>query len=376
MLLIGAGLTTEAFAALLHDDPGFDPSSTLTFTVPLPESQYPKPADQGAFHDALRRELERLPGVSAVGASTALPLTQETNQQAISFPDAPGNTGDSNADRPLIDFFRVTPDYFEAAGHRLLAGRDFDARDADTTSFSIVIDDVLANRFFPGGAAVGAHAAFFGDTATIVGVIDQARLYDVHADDRGQVYLPAQRFPAEALSYALRTDGVAPESLVTGARETLRAADPAVPMADVRTLDQIVAASLGRQRSSLALILAFAAGSLLLASLGLYGVVTNMVISQRREIGVRIALGADRREVVRLVVGQGMRLASLGAVAGLAGALVLSGFVDPLVLDAETSSPLIYGGVATGLLCVATLASWLPARRATEIDPMTSLRAD
>lgn len=374
MLLAGAGLTARAFAELLGADPGFDAGETITFAVPLSGATYPDDPTQLQFHEELRRRLAALAGVRTVGATTALPLTQLTDQSGIQFPLAPGNVGDPQADGPLVDLFRVTPGYFEAAGLRLLQGRGIQEIDADTATYSIVIDDVLASRFFPDGSAVGSRAFFIGDTATVVGVVDQARLYGVAEDDRGQVYVPNALLPSEELSYAVRGDLDA-ISLVPAVRGVIRELDASIPLADVRTLRDLVDASLAQQRLSLTLILAFALGSLLLASLGIYGVVANAVVRRRQEIGVRIAFGASGGEVLRLVVGQGVRLAAVGAALGLVGAAGMSGVAERLVGGVDAGDPLVYVLVTGALVGVAALASWLPARRATRIDPVEALRA-
>lgn len=373
MLLVGGGLTARAFAALLTQDPGFDSTSTLTFRVPLPGSVY-QGVDRLQFHDGLRERIGALPGVVGTGASTALPLTQLTNQQDISFPGAPGNVG-GREDDPLIDWFRVTPGYFSAAGHRLIAGRDFVDADGDSATFSMVIDDVLANRFFPDGSAVGSRAALFGDTATIIGVVDQARLYNVHADDRGQAYVSFQRFPTTALSYAVRTE-IDPTTVLPAIRAVTRELDSEVPLSNVRTLESIVHDSIGKQRLSLTLILTFALGALVLATLGIYGVVSSAVVRRTQEIGVRMALGARSDQVVGMVVGQGLRLAVLGAAVGLLGATATSRVIEGVMVGVEARDPITYVFVAMGVVGLSTLASYLPARRATRIDPVNALRPE
>jgi len=375
MLLVGAGITARAFARLLDADPGFDAHGTLTFDVPLPGRTYGR-NEILALDADLRARIAAMPGVTAVGATTALPLTLATDQRSISFPGAPGNTGDHQADTPLADSFRATPGYFRAAGHRLIAGRAFDELDADTTAaLNIVIDDVLAGRFFPDGSAVGASALVLGDTATIVGVVDQAHLYTVHAEDRGQVYLPLRRYPTTALSYAVRTE-IDPTSLVPAVRAALRGIDPQVPLADVRTLQEIVDASLGRQRLSLTLVSAYALGALLLAVLGIYGVVSTSVTRRQQEIGVRMALGASGRGVVRLVVGQGVRIAIVGAAIGLVGTWATARVAGSLMVGADAGDPLVHVVVAAGLVVVSVIASYAPARRATRIDPCAALRPE
>jgi predicted permease len=373
MLLVGGGLVARAFSDLLRQDPGFDAASTITFRVPLPGAVYEGP-EQAAFHHGLLERIRAMPGVASVGGTTALPLTQVTNQQGVRFPGAPGNGPDERENGPLVDWFRVTPGYFEAAGYRLVAGRDFTMLDADSTTFALVVDDVLADRFFPDGSAVGSVAEMFDLTGTIVGVVDQARHYNVHSDDRGQVYIPYDRFPTAALSYAVRTS-VPPESAMPGIRAAARELAASVPIAGVRTLDGIVDDSLGQQRLSLTLILTFALGALLLASLGIYGVVANSVVRRTQEIGVRMALGASAGGVVRLVLGQGLRVFMVGAVLGLVGATLTASVLEGVMVGVRPNDPLVYVGVAIGLLAIAQLASYVPARRATRIDPVDALRS-
>ena len=257
------------------------------------------------------------------GASNALPLTQGTSQRAVAFPGAPGNVGDSDIDVPLVDWFRVTHEYFRAAGLRLMAGRSFNPSDVDSGLPVVVIDDVLAQQFFPDGSAVGSQAAFFGDTAMVVGVVDHARLYNVYSDDRGQVYIPISRAPTWGLSYAVRT-GLDPSSLIGPVRGVIRGLDPGVPMSQVRRLDTIVRESLGQQELSLILLGGFGLGALLLATLGIYGVVSNSVVRRTQEMGVRMALGAEPGRVLAMVLNQGLWLAMVGAFLGLVGAFAAS----------------------------------------------------
>lgn len=375
MLLVGAGLMVQAFAGLLRQDPGFDPGSTLTFQVPLDGTSYPDQEATQVFHDRLSEQLKALPGVTAVGASNALPLTQGTNQTGVVFPGAPGNIGDPDVDQPLIDWFRVTDDYFEAAGLRLMAGRAFEPSDVDERVRSIIIDDVLARQFFPDGSAVGSLAGFGSDSVTIVGVVDQPRLYSVHSDDRGQVFVPSGASGNWSMSYALRTE-TDPTALIAPARAALRSVDPTVPMPQVRTLDAIVRESLGQQELSLTLLGGFGLAALLLATLGLYGVVANGVVRRKQEMGVRMALGAEPRRVLNMVLSQGLRLAAVGALLGLIGAVAASRAIEGVMVGVEARNPTAYVGAAVVLLLVAAAASYLPARRATKIDPIEALRPE
>lgn len=376
MLLVGAGLLTRAFVRLLGADPGFDGRAVLTTTVSLDPSRYPTDADVAEFDRRLRTAVSALSGVRAVGAVDALPLSAQASQSAIGFVDAPGNTGDAEEDMPLADIMLVTPGYVEATGMRVLAGRSIEERDATDPRTMILIDDLLATRFFAGpAAAVGRTALFDGDTAVVVGVVDQARHYSVAADDRPQFYIPLAKNAVAELHYAVAA-GSDPLVLAPEVRRVLDGIDVSAPMSETTTLAAIIEASLARERMSLTLLAGFAAGALLLATLGLYGVVSNAVTARTREVGVRIALGADRAGVLRMILGQGLRLALLGTLLGLAGATLASRLMAGVIVGLETRDPVVYAAVALLLCSVAVAAAWFPARRATRIDPTEALRAE
>ncbi len=372
LLLVGAGLVAEAFATLLRADPGFDSADALSFRVSLTSSDYPEPERVRAFDASLREQLGALPGVTDVGGANALPLTTATNQTDVSFPGAPGNTGDANADGPLVDVFRITAGYVEAAGFRVLSGRGFEPTDGERVV--ALIDDVLARRFFPNGTAVGSRLAV-GDTATIVGVVDQARFYSVYADDRGQIYFPFDRSPMRQMSYVVRTT-VDPETLIGTVRAVVREIEPSAAVTDIRTLDAIVRASLGKQRLSLTLLVIFAGGALMIAMLGIYGVVSNGVARRTQEIGVRVALGADRATVVRMVLSHGVRLAVVGATIGVIGAIATGSLLRNVMFGVDVKNPVVYLLAAMVVVGVASLASYIPAIGATQISPVTALRAE
>lgn len=375
MLLVGAGLLARAFADLTRSDPGFDGRGTLTFGVPLDPVNYPDDAAALEFDRRFREAVAALPGVAAVGASEALPLSTTASQRPVMFPGAPGNTGDEDVDAPLIDMIRMTPGFVEAAGMRVLAGRPFTDGDGTMGREVALVDDLLADRFFPSGGAVGASLVLFADTFRIVGVVDQARQYTVHSDDRSQVYIPKAYNAFANLSYVVRPapGGRAP---VETLRRTLATLDPALPLTDVRPMDEILAASLGRERLSLTLSTTFAVGALLLAMLGVYGVVSNTVTRRTHELGVRMALGAERARVTRMVVGQGVRLGMAGLAVGFAAAVVLTPLLEGVVVGLDPSDPWVYGTVATALLTATLAASFVPARRATRIDPVAALRQE
>src|SRR5690606_745274 len=242
-------------------------------------------------HARIETELAALPGVTSVGAAGALPLLADADQMAIGIPGEPGNTGDPEHDRPLVDYIAARPGYFETLGFRLVEGRTFTGA-APSGLYEVVIDRTLADHFFPTGSAIGAIIPVDADTLRVIGVVEQARLYDVHADGRPQVYLRGDQVTYPTMYFALRTQRE-PLDLVPEARAVVRAIDPQLALADVRTLDEVVGESLRQQRISAVLISGFSLGALLLAAMGLFGIVAGSVARRRHELAVRLALGAD-----------------------------------------------------------------------------------
>lgn len=371
LLLVGGGLLGRSFAELLRVDPGFDPARTLTFRVGLDGTAYESAPERLAFERRLRTRLSALPGVEAVGLANALPLAgQQAGLTTAEFVNAPGNTGDSDADRPLLDLFFITPGYLRAAGFRLLEGRGF--REGETSV--ALIDNVVAARFYPGGRAIGSRIAFGRDTATIVGVVDQPRFHDLRSEGRGQVYEPAANVALSGPHVAVRLRRGDPLTLVPAVRAAIAELDPHLAVSEVRTLKAIVASALSEERLDLGLVTALALAALLLAALGVYGVVAGVVSRRRPEIGVRMALGAGTGNVVAMVLSQGLRLVLVGVALGLVAAWVTSRLVSSLLYEVQAHDPLTFGAVATLLIGVGTLAAWLPARRATRVDPVEVLR--
>jgi predicted permease len=271
-----------------------------------------------------------------------------------------------------VDWFVATPGYFEALRASVLAGRGFAESDAADSAPVAIIDDVVARRFFPDADPLGHVLQFRGAQRTVVGVVDQPRLYNVHSDDRGQVFLPHSQLAASGMSVVMRS-AHEPAALMTMVRDVVRDIDPDQPIADVRTMDQIAADALGGERLSLLLIGGFALSALLLATLGLYGVVSNTVTSRAQEIGVRMALGADARRVRRMVVWQGMRLTLAGLAIGLAGAFAGVRLLEGLLIGVEPIDPPTLIAVSLTLAAVTLLAAYVPARRAAAVDPMAAL---
>jgi putative ABC transport system permease protein len=374
VLLSTGGLVVRSFERLLRVDPGFDPDGVLTFRVPMPSQRFPEATDALALQDRLQVELAALPGVDAVSAASALPLSTDASQTNIEIPGAPGNTGDLDYDRPLVDYIGIRAEFVGVMGIRMLAGRMFDSARREGVREAL-IDRVLADHFFPAGNPIGTKLPFRDDTLMIVGVVQQPRLYDVHQDSRGQLFIRAEDWGYRTLSFVLRSDRD-PRALIPFVRSVARRIDPQLALAEVRTMDEIVADALSQQRISAVLIAGFALGALLLAAMGLFGVVSGSVLRRRHELAVRLALGAEPRRVRRLVIGEGVRLVLIGVLIGAPGVYGAGRAIRGVLVGVSPSDPTTLIGVALGLTAIAVAACYVPARRVSRIDPARSLRQE
>lgn len=373
VLLSSGGLVVKSFERLLRSDPGFVPAGVLTFRVPMPVARFPEEADAVAMHARLQEAFAALPGVDAVGATTSLPLTAQSDQTSIAFPGAPGNTGEMERDQPLADIIRIRPGLFEALDIPVLDGRDLRASDAPPRE--VVIDRTLATAFFPNGGALGARLIADTETLTVVGVVEHARQYDLHRDGRYQMFVANDNYTFPTLNWAIHTTRD-PESLVPEVRATVRRLDPELALADVRPMDRIVEESLRQQRLSATLIGGFSLGALLLAAMGLFGVVAGAVARRRHELAVRMALGAPQRRVLGLVLREGALLVALGIAIAVPGLYFASQTLRGILIDVSPFDPTTLLAVTAGLAAVTLAACYVPARRVTGIQPASALRQD
>ncbi|MGQ0734585.1 MAG: ADOP family duplicated permease [Acidobacteriota bacterium] len=374
IVLLGAGgLVVRSFDRLLRADPGFRPEGVLTLRVPMPVQLFPKDEEVQALQTRLHDALAAVPGVTGVSATAALPLTASANQSAIRIPGAPGNTGDADKDAPLVDYIGVRAGYFDVMGMRVVAGRAFDQVRREGIREAL-IDRLLAAQFFPGRSPLGATIPFGEKTElTIVGVVEQARQYDVDRDGRPQLFLRAEDWRYRSLSFVLRTERD-PRGLMPEARAVVRQIEPRLAVANVQTLEDLVGDALRQQRVSAVLIAGFALGALLLAAMGLFGVVSASVTRRRHELAVRLALGADHRGILRLVIADGGRLVALGVLVGLPGVYAMGGLMHGVLVGVSRTDPPTLIAVALGLGLVSLAACYVPARRVLAIDPAQSLR--
>ena len=375
VLLVGAGLLLRSFQNLMTVDLGFRPENVLVGRVSLPYEANQEPAKGRAFYGQLLERVRGLPGVRTAGLTTNAPFSVGGNGQIFMIKGREPAPGQPN----LVAAIRtVTPGYFAAVGTPLLRGRVIDETDTATGPQVAVVDETLARRFWPDANAVGAQVRL-GDASstnpwlTVVGVVASVKHGDVAEDPLRYVYLPLSQGSAWSMDVVLRASSD-PAALTGAMRREVQALDPTLPVYEVHTLEQAVARSLGTQRLTNRLLLAFAVTALLLAAVGIYGVMALGVSHRVNEFGIRLALGATPARVLGLVLGQGMRLVLLGLALGLAGAAGLTRFLGSLLFHVEPLDPVTFGAVALLLVAVACGACYLPARRATATDPLRALR--
>jgi putative ABC transport system permease protein len=374
VLLSAGGLVTRSFERLLRADAGFDPSGVLTFKVPLSGAAYDSASTVLAAFARIQHELSTVPGVAAVGATSALPLSAGADQRGAAFPGAPGNTGKADLDEPMVDILLTRGDYFKAMGIRFVAGRGFGA-EGESGGREVIIDRILAERFFPGRSPIGGKLSMMDDSARIVGVVDHARQYDVYQDGRPQLYWRDEEYPEGSLYFAMRTDrDVA--SLTPDVRAAIARVDPGLALSDFRSMDERVGDALRQQRIGAVLIGGFSVGALLLAAIGLFGVVAGSVSRRRHELAVRLALGAEHGRVLGMVLREGAVLIGLGVLVGLPGVYLMGRAIRGVLVGVSPADPLALALASCSLALVALAACYLPARRVTRIEPAQSLRQE
>ena len=381
VLLAGAGLLLKTLANLGQIDPGFRPQGVMTAALALPPTTYDKPEKQIAFFQAVLDRLKNAPGVTAAGAGYPLPFSNTDGSASFRIEDRPEVPGDPG---PHGDIRSVTPGYFAALGIPILKGRYFTDEDRKGTQPVAIIDENLARLYWPDQDPIGKHLQQSSSDpwSTIVGVVGHIRFNSLAGDEtsgqdarsstKGSYYFPIAQSQATAAFVVARTPGD-PGNLSAAIQEAVHGVDSNQPVHDFRTMDTRVRASLGPQRFAVTLLGVFAGIALLLAAVGLYALISFSVAQRTRELGIRIALGAGSSDVLRLVVGQGMRMVGVGLAIGLTAALTLNYLMRSLLYGVHAGDPLTYLGVAAGLAVVALLACYLPARRAMRVDPIVAL---
>jgi predicted permease len=381
VLLIGAAQLVDSFIRLQRVDPGFDPRHAVVADVQLPLARRFDPASDGPgwrrFFEQLMARLGTVPGLEAVGAVSSLPLTGAEEASSVIIPERPADRPELN---PRVHYQVVSGDYFGAMGIPMLAGRGFTLDDHAAAVPVIVVNRAFVRRYFADSAVVGrtlqGNFEFGrGPIRTIVGVAGDVRQTGLDDPPTPMVYVPVSQLPYPALSVVMRTDGPAAAALAE-LRRAVRALNPDAAVARERPMATVLGQSLARQRFSSTIITVFASAALVLTVVGVYGVIAVTLGQRRREIGIRLALGAQQRQVTWLMLGEGGRIIMVGVVLGLAGAVVTTRVVRALLYDAGTPPAALFAGSALAIVLVSLAATWLPARRAARMDATRSLREE
>jgi putative ABC transport system permease protein len=384
VLLIGAGLMVRSFAAIQRVNPGFDATNVVTFTAPMPFVKYLTAQSRATFYNQLSERLAAIPGVDIVGGVTPLPLAGGEQYSVGSY----GKTGDPEDvyQSNKADFKAVVPGYFEAMKVKLVSGRTFIRSDNEESALDVaMVDEKFAARVFGNENPLGAqiHVDRFNEKTfrieraaiTIVGVVGNARAASLAVEGRETIYVPYVYQAFLPVTFTVRT-AIAPGSLLNQIRAEVKALDPDVPVADLAPLQTWVSKAMAQTRFLLALSATFAALALVLAALGLYGVISFSARQRTREIGVRVALGASNADVLRLILGQGLVVAGAGIVLGLAASVALTRVVRSYLVGVSATDPVTFASVPLLLLAISALAAYIPARRAAAIEPVRALRED
>jgi putative ABC transport system permease protein len=371
VLLSAAGLVVRSFERLVTADPGFRSEGVLTLR--LSTVVFTSNDEASEFLSRTADALRAIPGVTGASATTSLPMSGGAQMTGITFPGAPGNTGDRDKDQVLIDMLRVRAGYSQAIGMRVVSGRTLEPA-SQGGGREALIDRYLAQQFFPGRSPLGATLKYNDATMTVVGVVDQVRLHDLHRDGRPQVFVRAEDYGSRGYWFFVLRSERDPRALIPAARAAIRDIERRVPVSQMLTLGEIVAEARSRERVSTLLIAGLGAGALLLAAMGLFGVISGSVTRRRGELAVRIALGATHRRVLRLVLGEGALLVALGTLIGIPGIYAAGNLIRGLLIDLSPWDPPTLLTVALGLGLVTIAACYVPARRVLRIDPAPLLR--
>ena len=374
VLLVGAGLLLRSFFRVLNADAGIKAEGVLTASVPLPQARFDTDAKKADLAERVVLSAKRLPGVKAVAA--ALPLLGGWQSSFV----LEGRPEPLPGQRPSADITRVTAEYFDAMGVRVLKGRVFDDRDRADAPTVCLVDDTFVKTYWPSEEPLGKRLRFGGlDSKNpwleVVGVVGHVKNYGVDQESRVEVYLPFLQNPNTGFTLVVRASGD-PASLSAGLRESVRSVDPELPVYSVRTLEGIVTDRSAQRRLAVVLISVFAGVALLLAAVGIYGVMSYAVAQRTQEIGIRMALGAGQEDILGMVLRYGTRMAAVGIALGLAASFGLARFIARLLFQTSTADPPTFSLVPILLMLVALIACYLPARRATRVDPLVALRTE
>jgi len=372
VLMTGAGLLIESFARLMNVNPGFSPQGLMTFPLALPAARYPLAEQQEAFYRLLLERIRTIPGVQAAGATTYLPLSGSSR---FSFFCLEGRQCLGIGKDPIIAARQVSTGYFDTVRTPLLQGRVFTEKDIAGGLPVAIVNEATAKRYWPGQEAIGKYVANDRDKVQreIVGVVSDVKFGGLNLPDTEEIYQPMSQVPWQVMTVMVRSNAN-PQPLVAAVRAKIAEADPNLPVSGIESMQDVVSESIAQPKLIVQFVGVFAGFALLLAAIGIYGVMAYSVNARKQEMGVRMALGATPGDILRHVVGQGMRMTLIGVGLGVATSLALTRLLASLLFGVRATDPLVFGAAAVALIGTALAACYLPARRATRVDPIVVLR--
>jgi putative ABC transport system permease protein len=375
VLLICAGLLIKSVMRLRDVSPGFDPENILTMNVNLPGAKYPKPQTWVAFYDEIIGRIEALPGVQSAGVTSVLPLSSNFDGRGLAVEDRPKPRGEEIS----VDLYIVTPGYLRTMAIPLMKGRPLSAQDAENQPLVALVNETMAEELWPGEDPIGKRIKVPGSQRspqpwrTVVGVVSDVKQYGLDKKEPMQIYLPEAQYPGSFMTLVVRTSSD-PKNLMAAIRNEILAADPDQAVYDIATMEQLLSDSIALRRFSMMLLIIFATLALTLAAVGIYGVISYSVTQRTHEIGIRMALGAGRGDVLKLVISHGMKLALAGIAAGVAASFALTRLMASLLYGVGATDAPVFVSIPVILAGVALGACFVPARRAARVDPMEALR--
>ena len=372
MLLVGAGLMTRSFAQLMRVSPGFEPGNLLAVQIYLPQSKYKTGIDRTRFYMDTIHRVGAIPGVHSAAGVSALPMYPVGIDYALPF-TIDGHAAPTNGEEPRADIRTATPGYFETMKIALLKGRFIDGRDRQGAPGTVVINETMARRHFPGEDPIGKIVRNPHGKGEVIGVVGDVKHYGLDSEPRAELFMPAWQQPLNGMALIVRTASD-PKGFVETIRREVLAVDAEQPIYDASAMVDVVSRSVFLPRVSMLLLGAFATSALLLAVVGIYGVVSYTVTQRTRELGVRMALGADASSTLRLVLGKSMLLVGGGTVCGLVASMAVTRAIAGLLYGVSPLDPVVFVGVSLVLGTAGLIASVIPARRATRVDPIVALR--
>jgi putative ABC transport system permease protein len=369
VLLIGAGLMARSFNTLQNVDPGFDPARVLTTQMLLPGARYGEDPKVIDFTNRFVEQVSAMPGVEAVGIIDTVPLSGGGNVLSFTIEGAPPVGEDEASD---AEAFSASGSYFKAMGIPLKRGRLFNEQDTVEAPGVMLISETMARRYFQNEDPIGKRVTFGGPWSTVVGIVGDVHHGGLNEEPYPQIYVAATQQPSNLFTLVARTS--VPGSVIPAIRSQVRQMDADLPLFNINSMEQLLSNSISRPRFNALLIGLFAVVALILASVGIYGVISYSVTQRQHEIGIRMALGAKSQDIMKMVLNQGLKLAGAGVICGLGAAFGLTRLMSSLLYGVSATDPLTFLGIAALLTLVALVACYIPARRATKVDPMEALR--